>query len=91
MALRPSSLFTPLLAAAIGFSVAPATQANNIQVTNASLTGNNGTFAFIQFDLSWENSWRGGGLSNWDAAWVFVKYRDVSNVWHHVNWPRTAT
>lgn len=85
MSIRPNFLVTPLLAAAIGMALGPAVQANNIQVTNASLTGNNGTFAFIQFDLSWENSWRGGGLSNWDAAWVFVKYRDVSNVWHHVN------
>ena len=58
--------------------------ANNIQVTNASLTGDNGSSAFVQFDISWENSWRGGGLPNWDAAWVFVKYRDTGNVWHHV-------
>lgn len=59
--------------------------ANNIQVSNATLTGDNGTAVMVQFDLSWENSWRGGGLSNWDAAWVFVKYRDNDNVWHHVN------
>lgn len=59
--------------------------ANNIQVSNAVLAGNNGSSVFIQFDIRWENSWRSSGLPNWDAAWVFVKYRDVSNVWHHVH------
>jgi formylglycine-generating enzyme required for sulfatase activity len=30
----------------------------------------------VQFDLSWENSWRTTtGMANWDAAWVFVKFR----------------
>ncbi|MFN8352577.1 MAG: hypothetical protein U0U25_14010 [Flavobacteriales bacterium] len=81
----PSFQFKYLLIALLLIWQGSPALANNIQVTNASLTNNNGTFAFIQFDLSWENSWRGGGLSNWDAAWVFVKYRDVSNVWHHVN------
>lgn len=60
------------------------TQANNIQVTNPTLTGNTGTSALVQFDLSWENSWRGGGVSNWDAAWIFVKYRTIGGVWQHV-------
>ena len=78
------SLFLHATAAmALLIAQAPQVQANNIQVSNATLTGNTGTYAMVQFDLSWENSWRGGGLPNWDAAWVFVKYRDVSNVWHH--------
>ncbi|MBU6325523.1 MAG: SUMF1/EgtB/PvdO family nonheme iron enzyme, partial [Bacteroidetes bacterium] len=59
-------------------------QANNIQVSNVSLTGrdvsagsgNSANFVMVKFDLSWENSWRlSGGPANWDAAWVFVKYR----------------
>ena len=50
-------------------------QANNIQVANTTLTGNTGTEVMVQFDISWENSWRGGGVANWDAAWVFVKYK----------------
>ena len=59
-------------------------RANNIQVTNLTLTGNTGTSALVQFDLSWENSWRGGGVGNWDAAWVFVKYRPNGGGWQHV-------
>jgi hypothetical protein len=59
-------------------------QANNIAVSNASIVGQNTTagvnnaanFSLVKFDLSWENSWRTAtGPSNWDAAWVFVKFR----------------
>lgn len=64
--------------------------ANNIQVSNATLTGSTGTSVQIQFDLSWENSWRGGAVSNWDAAWVFVKYRTSNGLWQHVNLNNTG-
>jgi len=65
---------------------------NNIAVSNVSLTGrdisaganNASNFVMVKFDLSWENSWRlSGGPSNWDAAWVFVKYRLPGGVWQH--------
>jgi len=65
---------------------------NNIVVSNIG-TSNRDTaqnFTIINFDLSWENSWRvTGGPMNWDAAWVFVKYRlKNQTVWNHVklNW-----
>lgn len=54
--------------------------ANNIQVANVDLTGQDtsqGT-VLVSLDLSWENSWRysiNAGINNWDAAWVFVKFR----------------
>ena len=60
--------------------------ANNIRVSNVTTTGKNITSDFIQvqFDLSWENSWRTTtGSSNWDAAWVFVKFRIGSGAWQH--------
>jgi formylglycine-generating enzyme required for sulfatase activity len=60
--------------------------ANNIQISNISLTRQNTTsdFTMVQLDLTWENSWRiSGGPSNWDAAWVFVKYRVGSGPWLH--------
>ena len=68
--------------------LAPALRANNIQVSNATLVnldGANGTVD-VQFTVSWENSWRTstGAPFNWDAAWVFVKYRDASTgLWQH--------
>ena len=57
---------------------------NNIAVSNIVLTSQNvaSHYTLVQFDLSWDNSWRnsisGTGLAvpyNWDAAWVFIKYR----------------
>lgn len=57
--------------------------ANNIAVSNVSTTGQNtsagvnnaANYTLVEFDLSWENSWRAStGPSNWDAAWVFVKF-----------------
>lgn len=71
-----------LTCTAMALLTATGAEANNIQVTNPTLTNGTGGDATIQFDLSWENSWRGGGVSNWDAAWVFVKYYS-GNAWHH--------
>ncbi len=68
-------------------------QANNIELTSIELVDkdiDNGTIA-IEFDVAWENSWRTNSLeSNWDAAWVFAKYRVISDpenykIWNHVN------
>jgi formylglycine-generating enzyme required for sulfatase activity len=60
--------------------------ANNIQVSNISLTGENTTadYVMVQFDISWENSWHfSTGPANWDAAWVFAKYRVGTGEWQH--------
>jgi len=55
--------------------------ANNVQIANVSLSGNN-----LSFDISWNNSWRVSSTApyNYDAVWVFVKYRDcATNQWGH--------
>ena len=59
--------------------------ANNIQVSAPTLTGENRTdgYVYVTFDLSWANSWRGTEANNWDAAWVFVKYRVGTGEWKH--------
>ncbi|MTB50115.1 hypothetical protein [Lewinella sp. W8] len=60
--------------------------ANNIAVTNITLNGQNTDTQVTEvgFDLSWENSWRiSVGPANWDAAWVFVKYRVNGDAWRH--------
>jgi len=62
--------------------------ANNIQVSNISLVDQqvDVNTVFVQFDLSWENSWRvSGGPANYDAAWVFLKYRISGGQWNHLN------
>ena len=43
----------------------------------------NGQFTIIQFDVDWENSWR--DVENWDAAWIFVKYKRAGRIWQHAS------
>ena len=65
--------------------------ANNIVVTNVTVLNAANGVADIRFDLSWDNSWHnswtenGGALdvTNWDAAWVFVKFRSSGGRWQH--------
>jgi hypothetical protein len=69
-------------------------RANNISVSNVTLAGQNvsagvnnaANFTYIEFDLTWENSWRtSASPNNWDAAWIFVKFRTVGgSTWNHV-------
>jgi formylglycine-generating enzyme required for sulfatase activity len=66
-------------------------RANNITVSAPTLTGLNlaEDCANVQFDLSWENSWRDD--INWDAAWVFVKYQQSGGAgWEHARLNTTA-
>lgn len=73
---------------------------NNIRVTALSLEGAGtpaGTVD-VQFTVSWSNSWRAAwtevgannvsganlDVENWDAAWVFIKWRDNNaSAWSH--------
>ena len=61
--------------------------ANNVQISNVTITGAQPAedYTLVQFDLSWENSWRlATAPANWDAVWVFVKYsNDAGSTWHH--------
>ena len=60
--------------------------ANNVQILNLGLANHNvfNQEVFIQFDLTWENSWKiGTAPSNWDAVWVFAKYREYNGEWKH--------
>ncbi len=60
--------------------------ANNIQITNISLKDKNAVdkYVYVRFDLSWEHSWRiNTDAQNWDAAWVFIKFRAGNGNWQH--------
>ena len=52
-------------------------------VQNVLTTNNNESNRTIQvqYDLNWAYSWRDD--INWDAAWVFMKYRDAQGNWKH--------
>lgn len=59
------------------FFVTASAFANNVRIENVSIVDQNTTLNqyTIQFDLLWDNSWRiSEGPSNWDAAWVFLKF-----------------
>ena len=68
--------------------IATIAMANNIQVSNVQLTDQN-TSAHtvnIQFDISWQNSWRTASApNNHDAAWIFAKFKNSSGEWQHVS------
>jgi formylglycine-generating enzyme required for sulfatase activity len=66
--------------------------ANNIAVNNAKLINQTGTTRDVRFDVSWDNSWRtSSNQLNWDAAWVFVKYRkNGGNSWLHATLATTG-
>ncbi|HRG90640.1 MAG TPA: hypothetical protein PLW44_16570, partial [Chitinophagales bacterium] len=66
--------------------------ANNIRV---KLNSYNPTTKQLNISLAWDNSWHDGSGQFRDGAWLFVKYKDVSNnTWQHaiLNTPaNTAT
>lgn len=61
--------------------------ANNIEISNVQLTGQNTAdhYSLIQFDVKWANSWRtSNNESNWDGAWIFAKWRKGNtSEWRH--------
>ena len=76
-----TSLFLFLIVTAV-----PPLFANNITVSDTRLTEYSGTeqLTYVNFDLSWANSWRlTTAPANHDAAWVFVKYRERGGTWKH--------
>lgn len=65
----------------------PWLQANNVTLSNISFIDQNitGHYCNIKFDISWENSWRTSTSVpvNWDACWLFAKFRVNGGPWHH--------
>lgn len=63
---------------------------NNISITKVRLTDTNtvAKTVVVKFNLSWENSWR--DAVNWDAAWVFIKYKSKKGKWKHLTMSLTG-
>ncbi|MBL4705057.1 MAG: hypothetical protein JKY54_11075, partial [Flavobacteriales bacterium] len=81
--LKNWKIFIALLSLLVCFG----TYANNVSIQNVSLTGQNtvADYKQVKMDISWDNSWRTSATpNNWDAVWVFCKYRLTSgSVWSH--------
>lgn len=66
--------------------------ANDLNISNAVLVSpdQRTSTVKVQFDLSWENSWR--SQTNRDAVWVFVKYStDSGATWAHCTMKTSGT
>lgn len=64
----------------------PLVNGNNLFIDNITLINRDTVQSsiLVEFDLSWENSWRiSHGPANWDAAWVFIKFRKTNGDWQH--------
>src|SRR4051812_38339513 len=60
--------------------------ANRVQITNVTIINNGPGAISVQFDLSWEKSWRFNiGPANYDGVWVFFKYKTAGGDWTHLN------
>ncbi len=86
--------FTPLLLfSACLLILSNQVAANNISVDSVSLEGQvvPDRYVFIEFDISWENSWRTSAVpQNYDAAWVFVKFSVAGGEWQHATLYQTG-
>lgn len=69
--------------------------ANNIRVSDPKVDPNDyfANEVKIKMEVSWENSWKcdpGHAPHNWDAAWIFIKYRRSDRgEWQHATIKRT--
>ncbi len=82
-----------VLAVFVCFLFSTGAYANNIVVSGTTVYGHNTTFktTMVKFNLQWENSFRvDRGPANWDAAWVFVKYRVPTNYGGDGVWRRAS-
>jgi len=73
-------------------SISTIVLSNDIRVNNITTTGHDVSSGVnhpansikVQFDLNWKNSWRTTDVpNNWDAAWIYIKYRVGNGAWHH--------
>ncbi|MBF0479076.1 MAG: SUMF1/EgtB/PvdO family nonheme iron enzyme [Candidatus Omnitrophica bacterium] len=80
------------------FFLPPPARASNVTVTSVSLLAQNSGTRPIQFTVSWDNSWFVSGApgpdANWDAVWVFAKFRKNSGTgwsnWAHATLDKTV-
>lgn len=68
---------------------------SGIEVPNVTVGALSGGSTSVTFDLTWSGSWRSTqpgapAPNNWDAAWVFVKFRKNGGAWAHASLNNTG-
>jgi formylglycine-generating enzyme required for sulfatase activity len=61
------------------------TVSNNLTITDIIVGSSNttGNYRMITFELTWENWQTSSAADNWDAVWVFIKYKVGNGEWKH--------
>jgi formylglycine-generating enzyme required for sulfatase activity len=70
-----------LLLPAIFCWMALGTNANNLTITGLSVAQTGSTGGTVTFTVGWNNCWNLGTVAapnNWDAVWLFVKFRNCN-------------
>ena len=59
--------------------------ANNLSITEIIVGNSNttGKYRMITFDLTWDNWQTSSAVDNWDAVWVFIKFKVANGDWQH--------
>lgn len=79
--------FTMVVSGLLANILTTTSHANNLAISAPTVSGMN-----ITFTVSWNNSWYTTAPNNWDAAWLFVKYKDCNSTnWQHASLSSTAT
>jgi formylglycine-generating enzyme required for sulfatase activity len=78
-------LLVVVLLLCVSFSARTA-RCHDIQIVNPVLGTLSGGSAAVSFSVTWNNSWRSSSPpNNWDAAWVFVKFKKNGGSWSHAS------
>jgi formylglycine-generating enzyme required for sulfatase activity len=83
-------LLALLIAVALELLVLHEGSCSGIDVTNIQRGALSGGSTTVTFDATWTNSWRTAepgapAPNNWDAAWIFVKFRKNGGDWAHAS------
>lgn len=84
-----------LFAALSMLGIAGQATANNIQVSNIAISGQDvaSHFSLVNYNITWDNGWRTStNENNYDGAWIFVKYRKANtSEWKHATLNTTGS
>ncbi|GHU85214.1 hypothetical protein FACS1894153_0020 [Bacteroidia bacterium] len=70
-----------ILFASVALLTASNIQIKNIAALKKNLVADTARTITVTFDISWDYSWKATTPDNWDAAWIFMKYKIEDGLW----------